>query len=284
MTFRHLALAGVAVCNVLVAAYPDTRVGWLPLYAACVAGAGVNALFPARMGDVVRLTMAHRAIKGSTYTTLVSSSLVLAIVDALCVIALFSWAVTQDVLPDLDVLPYLPSFDFGWFLRHETVAEVTLVVLAVGIIALGVFIRANVAEFRQRVRQAFTVVRTPARWVRTVVAWQLAEWALRLATIWFMLGAFRIEQSVRNVLLVQAAESLATLVPISPGGIGTQQALLVYTLRGSASRSALLAFSVGMKITLTTVNVIVGFAAILLTLRTLRFRRASDPQAAGDTS
>ncbi len=99
-----------------------------------------------------------------------------------------------------------------------------------------------------------------------------------------MLGAFRIEQSVRNVLLVQAAESLATLVPISPGGVGTQQALLVYTLRGSASRSALLAFSVGMKLTLTCVNVIVGFTAILLTLRTLRFRRASDPDAAARAS
>ena len=153
------------------------------------------------------------------------------------------------------------------------VAEVTLLVLVFGVIALAVWIRANVAEFRQRFRQAFTVVRTPARWLRTVVSWQLAEWALRLATVWFMLGAFRIEQSARNVLLVQAAESLATLVPISPGGIGTQQALLVYTLRGSASRSALLAFSVGMKLTLTFVNVIVGFAAILLTLRTLRFRR-----------
>ena len=99
-----------------------------------------------------------------------------------------------------------------------------------------------------------------------------------------MLGAFRIEQSARNVLLVQAAESLATLVPISPGGVGTQQALLVYTLRGSASRSALLAFSVGMKLTLSCVNVIVGFAAILLTLRTSRFRDATDPAAAADSS
>jgi hypothetical protein len=45
------------------------------------------------------------------------------------------------------------------------------------------------------------VVRTPARWLRTVVAWQLAEWGLRLATVWFMLDAFRIEQSARNVLL-----------------------------------------------------------------------------------
>ena len=126
-------------------------------------------------------------------------------------------------------------------------------------------------------RQAFTVVRTPARWLRTVVAWQFAEWALRLATIWFMLGAFRIEQSARNVLLVQAAESLAGVVPISPGGVGTQQALLVYTLRGHGSRSALLAFSVGMKLTLTCVNLIVGFVAILLTLRTLRFSRSSTP-------
>jgi hypothetical protein len=39
-----------------------------------------------------------------------------------------------------------------------------------------------------------------------------------------------------------------------------------------------------MKLTLTCVNVIVGFTAILLTLRTLRFRRASDPAAAADTS
>src|SRR5687768_16347898 len=160
-----LLCASRAWRNVLVATYPDTRVSWLPLYAACVAGAGVNALFPARVGDVVRLTMAHRAITGSTYTTLVSSSLVLAIVDAFCVIALFSWAVTQGVLPSLDVLPYLPSFDFAWFHRHRTAADVTLVVLVFGVIVLGVWIRANVAEFRQRVRQAFTVVRTPARWL-----------------------------------------------------------------------------------------------------------------------
>ena len=39
-----------------------------------------------------------------------------------------------------------------------------------------------------------------------------------------------------------------------------------------------------MKLTLTCVNVIVGFAAILLTLRTLRFRRESDPDAAAGTS
>ncbi len=262
--------------NVLAAAYPDVRVRWLPLYAAYVAGVGVNAIFPARAGDVVRITLAHRAVRGSTYTTLVSSSIVLAIVDTAFATALFVWALTQGVLPSLDVLPSLPSFDFAWFFRHEKVSEILLVVAVFGAIVLAVWLRGHVSELGDRIRQAFTVVRTPVRWFRTVILWQVAEWALRLATIWFMLGAFQIEQSLRNVLLVQAAESLSTLVPVSPGGVGTQQALLVYTLRGSAPRSALLAFSVGMKLTLTAVNVLIGFAAILLTMRTLRFRRASD--------
>jgi hypothetical protein len=39
-----------------------------------------------------------------------------------------------------------------------------------------------------------------------------------------------------------------------------------------------------MKLTLSCVNVIVGFTAILLTLRTLRFGRRSDPAAEADTS
>ena len=51
-----------------------------------------------------------------------------------------------------------------------------------------------------------------------VVAWQLADWALRVATIWFFLGAFGIEQTIGNALLAQAAMSLATLVPATPGG------------------------------------------------------------------
>ena len=130
-------------------------------------------------------------------------------------------------------------------------------------------------EFRTRIVQAFTVLRSPSRWLRTVVVWQLADWALRLSTIWFMLAAFGIDQSLRNVLLVQASQSLATLVPVSPGGVGTEQAFLVYTLRGQAPRSALLAFSVGMRLTLTAVNIVLGFTAILLTFRTIRFRKAT---------
>jgi uncharacterized protein (TIRG00374 family) len=99
-------------------------------------------------------------------------------------------------------------------------------------------------------------------------------------TIRFFLGAFGIEQDVQNVLLVQVTHSLATLVPVSPGGIGTEQAFLVFVFKGKVSQSALLAFSVGMRITLTAVNAIAGALALFLSLRTVRYKQVLEDAAA----
>ncbi len=150
-----------------------------------------------------------------------------------------------------------------------------LVLVAVlALVVLVVWARYTIDDFGQRIGQAFAVMRPPRRWLRTVVPWQLADWALRLATIWFFLGAFGIDQSIRNALLVQVTLSLATLVPATPGGIGTEQAFLTVVLRGAAPSSVLLAFSVGMRLTLTVVNVIAGIVAIFATLGTMNLRHA----------
>ena len=74
------------------------------------------------------------------------------------------------------------------------------------------------------------------------------------------------------MLLVQVTQSLATLVPISPGGIGTEQAFIVFVFEGSVSRAKLLAFSVGMKLTLTVTNAVAGFTALFLMLGHVRWR------------
>jgi uncharacterized membrane protein YbhN (UPF0104 family) len=74
------------------------------------------------------------------------------------------------------------------------------------------------------------------------------------------------------VLLVQVTQSLATLVPISPGGIGTEQAFIVYVFKGSVSTAKLLSFSVGMKLTLIVTNVVIGFTALFLVLGHIDWR------------
>lgn len=258
--------------NVLLAAYPDERPRWRSIYGSYVSGVGVNAVIPARGGDAVRLVLAHRSVPSSGYTTLASSLLVMSIFDSAAALLIFAYALTLGVLPSLSALPALPGFDFGWVLGHGAFSLVAGVALAI-IAVIGFFwLRFRIRDFKERVRQGLAVLNDRRRYLQHVASWQAGDWLLRFVAIWFFLGAFGIDQTVKNVLLVQVTQSMATLVPISPGGIGTEQAFIVYVFRGAAARSALLAFSVGMKLTLITVNAIVGFTALFLMLGTTNWR------------
>jgi uncharacterized membrane protein YbhN (UPF0104 family) len=273
--------------NTLAAAYADRPVRFRSIYGAYIAGVGVNAILPARAGDVARVWIAHRAIPASAYPTIVASSAVLSLVDVFAALLLLGWALTQGLLPGLDALPSLPSFDFHWVFDHQLVAETLAVMVAVAVVAGAVIVRERAGGLRAQIGQAFAILQAPSRYIRGVVFWQIGDWALRFVAIWFFLGAFGIEQSLRNVALVQVTHSLSTLIPISPGGIGTEQALIAYVFRGIAPAAAIVPFSVGMKITLTVVNVVLAFVAIALTARTLRVRgalrdaRAASEQASG---
>lgn len=258
--------------NAIAAAYPEESVPWRSIYGAYVSAVGVNAVLPARGGDVVKLYFAHRAVKGATYTTLAATLLVLALFDSVAAALLFVFALTQGALPGLGVLPHLPGFDFRWVGESPELAVTLLIVLVIFGIFGGVWLHFRVQDLKERVRQGIVVLHDRGRYLRTVAAWQAGDWLLRFVSLWFFLGAFGIDQSIRNVLLVQVTQSLATLVPISPGGIGTEQAFIVFVFEGSVARSLLLAFSVGMRLTLTVVNAIVGFTAIFLMLGHVRWR------------
>ena len=115
--------------------------------------------------------------------------------------------------------------------------ELLVGAIALAAILLAFWIHGHVLDFWARVRQAFAVVQRPALYFRTVAFWQACDWLLRLVTIWFMLGAFGIPQTVENALLVQVSASVATLVPLTPAGIGTEQAFLLYVFRGTVSNA-----------------------------------------------
>jgi uncharacterized membrane protein YbhN (UPF0104 family) len=269
--------------NIVHAAYPDTPVRWRQMFGAYVAGTGVNAVIPARGGDVVRLYLAKHRIDGSTYTTLVSTSLLQTLFDMAVAGCLILWALTQHALPGIGVLksPSLPSLDYGWAFRHPTAGLILFGLLLIFGTALVAWIAERVDEFKAKVAQGFSAFRDRSYYLRRVVLWQLADWSLRLATVFFFLKAFGIPATLHNALLVQVSQSLATIFPVSPAGIGTEQALLVYIFRHVTTKSVALSFSVGMRVTLIVVNAIVGFTAILLMTGTLHIRRAAEADRAG---
>jgi uncharacterized membrane protein YbhN (UPF0104 family) len=272
-----------AWCNIIQAAYPDRRVRWPQVFGSYVAGTGVNAVIPARGGDVVRLYLAKHRVDGSTYTTLVSTSLLQTLFDMAVAGCLILWALTQHALPGIGVLksPSLPSLDYGWAFRHPTEGLILFGLLLIFGTALVAWIAERVDHFKAKVAQGFAAFRDRSYYLRRVVPWQLVDWTLRLVTVFFFLRAFGVPATLHNALLVQVSQSLATILPVSPAGIGTEQALLVYVFRNVTSKSVALSFSVGMRVTLIVVNAVVGFGAILLMTGTLHVRRAAEADRAG---
>ena len=221
--------------NVLAAAYPEERVPWISIYGAYLAGVGINAVIPARAGDAVRIVLAHRAIPGSTYTTVVSSTLVLSFFDMFAASALLTWALTTGELPGPRRPPAPQELRLRVALQAAAAASSSSSPAsssAIGVVAF--WIAGHVADFRERVAQAFRVLSPPTRYLRRVAVWQAADWGLRLLTIWFLLAAFHIPQTLENTALVQVSTSVATLLPITPAGVGTEQAFLLYVLSGVA--------------------------------------------------
>ena len=269
--------------NAVAASYPEDPVPWRSIYAAYLSGVGVNAIIPARAGDAVRLFLAHRAVPGSTYTTLASTLVVLSFFDSTMALLIFLYALTLGVLPGVGSLGSLPGFDFGFFAANVEFTVVLLIALTIFGIVGFFWLRLHVAEFKQRVGQGLVIMRDRTRYLREVALWQAGDWSLRFVAIWFFLDAFGIEQSIKNVLLVQVTQSLATLVPISPGGIGTEQAFIVFVFKGTGvGRATLLAFSVGMKLTLIVTNMILGFAALFLTLGHIDWRSIAGKKTASE--
>ena len=123
-------------------------------------------------------------------------------------------------------------------------------------------------------RQGFTILRTPRRYALLVALPQLLGWACRVAAAAAFLEAFGIPGTLRNALLVMVVGSLTTLLPVTPGGVGTQQALIVVVLSGAATDSQLLSYSVGAQAAVMVANAIIGGIALVLMLRTLSLRSA----------
>jgi hypothetical protein len=107
---------------------------------------------------------------------------------------------------------------------------------------------------------------------------QFGGWCFRFAAFWFLLDAFHIGGSVKNVLLVLGVNAVAAVVPFTPGGAGVQQAFLVKVFAGTAAGATVAAYSVGQQIAIAAFSLAVGFAALVFVFQ---FRSFKEVIAAG---
>jgi uncharacterized membrane protein YbhN (UPF0104 family) len=258
--------------NILQAAYPETKVRYWNTFGAYLAGVGVNAIVPARGGDVVKLYIARHRIEGSSYPTLASSLVVETLLDFVVASILFLVAIQMGLLPGVPDLPRLPAFDWAFVVEHPRIAILIWCLLLGGLILFVGWASRHVTAFRQKLVLGFAILHDWRQYAREVVSWQAGSWVARVASTFFFLRAFHVDATAKTTLAVLVVGGLSTMLPFTPGGAGTQQAILVFALAGAAASSTILAFSFGQQLVITIVNVAIGFGAILLMLGTLRWR------------
>jgi uncharacterized membrane protein YbhN (UPF0104 family) len=257
--------------NVLRAAYPKREVPFRGLAGAYLAGAGINAVIPARVGDATKIFLAKGQVRGSTYPAITSSFLVQSVFDTAAGLLVFAYALTQGLLPRPPELPNLPAFDISFWAENPQLLLFTLTLLGVTFLTAFALLARRAEEFWQRVKQGLVILTEPRRYLREVASWQGLAWLCRFAAFWFFLDAFGIGGSFQNVMLVMSVQAISTMLPFTPGGAGAQQALLVATLEGP-SRAAVLSYSVGTQIAMAAWSALLGFAALIFIFRTTNWR------------
>ena len=268
----YLSLRSRASFHILRAAYPDEKLEWRKIWGAYFAGYGFNSVIPARGGDVVRLFLTKNAVPNSSYPAVAATFAVEAIFDVMMGVLILSFAFTQGVFPKPPDFSDLPAFDLAFLAEHPRFTLFLLTFLAVaGLVAIAM-LSLRVKAFWARVRQGLTILNDRRRFVREVLAVQLSGWLLRFTAFWFLLEAFNVGGSVKNVLLVLGVQAVAAAVPFTPGGAGVQQALLVKVFAGAAAGATVAAYSVGQQVVIAATTFAIGFAALVFIFQVRSFK------------
>jgi uncharacterized membrane protein YbhN (UPF0104 family) len=272
-----------AWANALRAAYPGGRVSESRVIASFLVGAGMNGLLPAHGGDALKVVLAKRSVRDSSYPAVVSSFASLSPFDMAAGALVLLYAITQGLLPATPRLPHLPAFDIAFWAGHPGLLVLAVTLLAIGAIVLFAVLARRVEAFWQRLRQGLAIFREPRRYLREVAGWQAVGWVCRFASFWFFLEAFHIGGSFSNVLLVMSVQAISGALPFTPGGAGAQQALLVATLAGP-SRASVLAYSVGQQVAVMVWSLAIAVLALVFVFRIYDWRHLLDEGRAARAS
>ncbi|MDQ3933811.1 MAG: flippase-like domain-containing protein [Actinomycetota bacterium] len=265
----YLTLRSRASYNILRAAYPDKEFRWREIWGAYMAGYGFNSVIPARGGDLVRLFLTKNSIPQATYPATGAAFTVELGFDLVVGGSILIFAFTQGVFPKPPDLSKLNAFELSYFAQHPRFTLFLLTTMAIGAIVATALLSARVRAFWAGVRQGLTIAFDRRRYLREVFAIQAAGWVFRFTAFWFLLEAFNVGGSVKNVLLVLGVQAVSAALPFTPGGAGAQQALLVKVFGGS---STVAAYSVGQQIAIAAFTFAVGFVALAVIFRIRSFK------------
>jgi len=90
------------------------------------------------------------------------------------------------------------------------------------------------------------------------VTFQALSYACRIGVNATFMAAYGIPVTARNIFIVIAAASIASVVAVAPGGIGATTSVLLVALAGQATQAEITSYSVGQQAACMLANIVLG--------------------------
>jgi hypothetical protein len=265
--------------TILHAAYPEAHeLRRRDVVRAYLAGSGLNAVIPARGGDIVKLAIVHRHIPGSRWSTLAATFLPETLFESAFGIALVVWALARGFLPVPNAVGEVPAYDVSLFVQHPFISTAVTVGVLAALYGLWRLARHRGRATAARVKQGLAVLGSPRLFLTGVVSWQALGRLIRLGSLAAFMEAFHLPVTLSTVVLVMAAQGGGRIIPRAPASTGLRLAMLSYgfveVTHQAVDIAAITTFTFGVGALLMLTGLVIALTIIGREFGTLSPRRA----------
>jgi hypothetical protein len=257
----EVSLNSLAWTTVLRAAHPEETFTFRQTLGVVQGGVGIFAIVPPKFGGFAVLGLYRLGFPTIPLMTVISTRAVQGAASSILGILLFLvFAVaTSGIGGQPGYLNWLGAF----YAEQPVLAGALTALLAAGIIWL---VR-NGREWLHGLATEFAlggaILRSPRRYALRVVFPTLLAFAFRWALTGTMLAAFGIPVIWDTLLRVNVSHGLARIVQVTPGGLGTTQAVDLVSLRPFAPIEVIAAYSLSQTALLLVFNLVFGLIALI---------------------
>ncbi len=228
--------------NALLAAWPNANLSYRFVLGVDQGQVALNTVAPARAGTWAMLGIYGLSIRGARAPKLLAVWGVQNL--AFILFAAINYTVVAIGLPNQTqpsggVTDRVSSFASA----QPLVAGGVAVIFVILIIVAATVARRKIGQVRQQVREGLAILHPPARYLRLLFLPSLVSYLFNCAAYVVLLAAFGIPVTIWTVALALGSNALAGAVRITPGGLGTSQAIDVIALRAYASPDVVTAYS-----------------------------------------
>ncbi len=253
----NVLLVGFAYVAIWRSAYPQA--GKIPVgqVVACfVVSIALNSVLPMSIGSWVMLFMFLAIIPGATAAGMASGFgvskmffFVMGIITYAYLFISISGALNTAV---------------GGIQNHLPALIAILIAVVILIVVLLKTFRQKAINSVKNLKQGAKILSTPKPLILLVLLPQALGYSFQILTTAAFMRGYGIPVSIGNIILNNAANSLATITAVTPGGVGATQGLTTIALHGVATPTQIAGYSLAQQLILTAWNCLLATVLVLV--------------------